>query len=84
MYILRLEQLARFLRSCSTFPRLMWKGLRPNESLSRRYRTHDVVPRRGFGDSFRIEKLCRGLVDAHGTKVILPHRQDLDPSERIL
>ena len=61
----------------------MWKGLRPNESLSRRYRTHDVVPWRGFGDSFRIEELCRGLVDAHRTKVILPHRQELCPSAKI-
>ena len=62
----------------------MSKGLRPNESLSRRYTTHDVVPWRGFGDSFRIEELCRSLVDAHRTKVILPHSQELSPIERIL
>ena len=61
----------------------MWKGLRPNESLCRRYRTHDVVPWRGSGDSFRIEELCRGLVDAHRTEVILPHRQELSLSVRI-
>ena len=56
---------------------LMWNGLRPNKSLSRRYRPDDVVPRRSSSYPFCIEELRRRLVDAHRTKIIPTHRGNL-------
>lgn len=55
---------------------LMWKGLRPNKSLSGGNGTDDVVPWRNSGYSFCFKELRRSLVYAQRTKVILAHRQD--------